>query len=618
MRYDKNDPFDAKIRAAMVEVAESAPNAPTAKQLGLEDPLPLYAPAITPKPSLRTRIMRGLAGLGLLAGGAGLAVVAATSGDDRSTPEVAFEAFAEALGNEDAIGLLEAIDPNERDALRPAIDGVLVELNRLGLLEGVELDADPLAAFDIDVADLRVASVRLDEGLAAVRLVDGRINSRTDPATLPLGSAAELYSGSGIENDRQNFAGEFDDFLERFSIDRTGSMTERDNVEFFMVERDGEWYLNVGYTLLDAMVKDAGWESPDFGNGLEPVGAESPEALLEAWLAVRPFDWQSRIVLLDPDKIPGLYDFGPVLRMPDEEFSVDDYAVIVNRLATAVDENRVRATEFEIEFTYSGDATLGESSGSSAVTFDGTCVEARSSEDGQEPEVERTCIGDEGVSDAEASYIETLAVGLTVVERDGRWFVDPIATLSDDVVGSAQRFEDLDREVDRDMFAGMVFSNSIFGDIVGFRSLGGLRFQASSLNNSFVEASSGEFDAPPGFACINTVYEEIYGTDGAPNLDPAPSLRADYEACLSALAPSATAEFPMQSFDNVMADAACSEVFRLLWGDQGVAEPSEAEMEAADAEYQQCMTDAGFPVDGPFPADEPAPAPQPTPTTSGE
>ena len=52
-------------------------------------------------------------------------VVALAAGDGADSPEAAVDAFFDAIDHEDVIGVLEALDPEERQILRPAVEEIL-------------------------------------------------------------------------------------------------------------------------------------------------------------------------------------------------------------------------------------------------------------------------------------------------------------------------------------------------------------------------------------------------------------------------------------------------------------------------------------------------------------
>jgi hypothetical protein len=60
-----------------------------------------------------------------------------------SSPEAAVDQLFTAIDNEDVIGVVTALSPGEREVLKPGVEDLTAELQRLGVLSDFDLGAVP-------------------------------------------------------------------------------------------------------------------------------------------------------------------------------------------------------------------------------------------------------------------------------------------------------------------------------------------------------------------------------------------------------------------------------------------------------------------------------------------
>ena len=270
-----------------------------------------------------------IAGLGFLAfrlfgGGA--------SGTGADSPEAAVEQLISSINERDAVGLAEVFDPDEIEAW---IGSFAPAAARLDALETDSSDLSGSLAdgynslFDsfeysltgpdggevtYDLAPLddngRITRVRIDgldfeiigTGAQDVALIGG---TQDGLSALDLGEIEE--SRVEIRDERSGLVGRLfrpgQDVQEEFAPDA--------HIDIVTVQKDGEWYISIGYSLLEIARNSpdalANRTRPDFGRAYELIdsqegGAESPEEVVRAF--VRAFE-ESRLRPDDPPNRPG-------------------------------------------------------------------------------------------------------------------------------------------------------------------------------------------------------------------------------------------------------------------------------------------------------------------------
>lgn len=117
----------------------------------------------TPKPRARTVAVV----VGLVAA-LGAAVFAGLSlADDGNNPEDPVRAMFEAVEQGDVLGVLEQLEPGERDALRDPLTDLVDELDRLDILD--DADLRDLQGIEISVDDLELVSEQVGSDTSGSR-----------------------------------------------------------------------------------------------------------------------------------------------------------------------------------------------------------------------------------------------------------------------------------------------------------------------------------------------------------------------------------------------------------------------------------------------------------------
>lgn len=370
---------------------------------------------------------------------AGLASISYVSGGSGSnSPEDAVSALATAIGDEDLLGVLDALAPSERDILRDTVDDVTKELRRLDVVDD-DIDLSGIDGVDIDVRDLRLSTRILGDGVALVT-VNGNVVYGITPADLPSGGFLE-------------------DALDPAQADSESRTQPIEALELVTIEQGGGWYVSLFYSVADAARRDADLPAPAFGNGVEPDGEESPEAVIRALVdAGTSLDVERAIELIDPEEGRVLHDYAPLF-LDDAKAAAaearDEFEVDVHELdlRTDRDGNKGYVTVTRLK------ATVGTDDGDAEVEFDGTCATVRT-RDG----TESSCADEESVDERFGTALAPLsrlfdesgALRLATVERDGEWYLSPLRTLFDPIVESLRRVEKSDLEALGEFLFGFV------------------------------------------------------------------------------------------------------------------------------------------------------------------
>jgi hypothetical protein len=227
--------------------------------------------------------------------------------------------------------------------------------------------------------------------------------------------------------------------------------------DFYMVAvlENGGWYLSFWYTVMDAIFSETGYGTPDFGAGVEPAGADSPEAAVEAaFREVLALDLEGLIGMLPPTEMRALYDYMPLVFDDYNETvgAVGSFVTIeLESLGTSVSDaangaKRVQIETFDIVFS----SFFFEVDG--AIRYDGACFDVTINDAGGAlsefgaaiPENINSC--DPAIADALGSGLTGVEMpdflgdlgaaetGLVAVEENGRWFVSPTETLGDSLL----------------------------------------------------------------------------------------------------------------------------------------------------------------------------------------
>jgi hypothetical protein len=402
--------------------------------------------------------------LAVLAGSFAVVNLRAGGQTGAASPDEAAEKFFDALSGEDLIGVLEMLDPAERDVMLPFVQRLESDLSRLGITTDMSLDDVP--GFDLEVEGLEVSSTSLTPGMAEITITGGVLRSRTEPGSVPIGEVLrDLIEANGGEVD----------------IPATEDQAQLDeDAEFFFVatETDERWHLSLFFTIAEYARRDAGYALPDLGAGVAPQGAASPEDAVRQFIdAAAAMDLEGMIALLPPDQMRALHVYSPLF-LEDAQTDIEEFRA----------EEGLNITVDGLEFDTSsvqggtrvvptaGSVTVDDYESQTTVSYRDGCVEVSGDEAADfedEFGTTRVCpddIGDLGdLSEEEEADLREIGElfadfepGVVVVERDGAFYVDPLGSFTDLVF---QMFQGVERE---DLEEGGILYRLFTGDLFGW------------------------------------------------------------------------------------------------------------------------------------------------------
>lgn len=386
------------------------------------------------KAEMKAEKKRGLGGRLAVVGvalavvaGAGYAVTTAmTEPAGPQSPDEVAEGLVAALENDDMLAMIELMAPAEREAyLEPGMD-LLTEIARLE-----EQSFDPNGPIDLPgeftVTDVTYEIESLGGGIYWLTTTGGEITGVITPDDIP--GWMKAMSDEPIEADEE-----------------TVDLAE-DPLEFAIIAEDDGFYWSMVYSVAELIRSETELAAPDFGNGLVPVGAASPTETVDVAIrSLLDFDLDGVATQLDPREFRAFYDYAPLF--------MDDANEMVEGISVEAQEQG-----FEVEMN---DLVLsqGESNGRTIVYLDRMVLTYQTSgdagpvvatyEDGclvtEAPGQETTDSCDVEMGDEWACFVGPNAevkTGITVVERDGRWYLSGVPT----VIGS---YTDVLRAIDVD------------------------------------------------------------------------------------------------------------------------------------------------------------------------
>ena len=312
----------------------------------------------------------------------------------------------EAFDNEDFLTIGESLVPNEREAAyEPTLD-LLLELERLDVVEDGTSE-DGVSGLDITVTGVEPRIEPVTESISWVTLDTGTITTVTTPSELPAGDLLK------------------DDVVDK-PVETETTILSEDPINFAVVEYEGDWYVSIYYSIAEAARRDAGKSIPNPAAAPQPVGSDSPEALMEDLIQqTSDLHAQGILTLMDPEEFEAAYEYSS-LYLPEAQAEFEELRVeaVEEQLTWTVDRVAAKTVErngdtvvivTEIAMTY---VSKGQSG---TATWDGQCFRAEF--DGESRSSCRQDAIDEMGADDPASPLIRAEYGLRVVERDGRWYV---------------------------------------------------------------------------------------------------------------------------------------------------------------------------------------------------
>ena len=344
-----------------------------------------------------------------------LAVAAFLGSGGADSPEGAVRKLADAISHEDPLAAADVLAPSEVQSLHGTLDAASKRAAELAL---VKQAGAPLSGLDFNVDDLTMTTEQFGENHAKVRIQGGAIRARTEHekfSPLVQRSLGEPSTNEG-------------------SIDFAEGWDNGNELFVMAVREDGDWYISAAYTTLEYIRVASDLPAADFGSGVKNVatlGADSPAAAVENGVrALAASDWSTLISLADPNELP-LYDYQKaLLALAAREDAATDFTVdtVSTDVKVSGDTAKVRVT------------AAGKNGSAEPWSLNGGCLTARTedytSDDGQRVDMD-WCVGRTFDSFYSLGFFGPSGTDrsgpaeVTMVQRDGRWFISPVGTALD-------------------------------------------------------------------------------------------------------------------------------------------------------------------------------------------
>ncbi len=223
------------------------------------------------------------------------------------TPQESVTALFTTLSNSDPIGLADRLDPAEASLFTDLNTDVITELKRLEVLSPAA-SADTMTGTTITVQGLTFdgAPEVINENLQIVKLTGGTVTVSSDPNNIPLSDKIKDAFGTEIDQAQPQSQ----------TVNIADAVAKNDGKPFRVatVQRDGEWYVSLFYTIADNAVHEAGLPNPTAADAIPAKGQDSAEEAAKALVdAAAAGNLTDVIAVLPPDEMGVLHDYGKLL-----------------------------------------------------------------------------------------------------------------------------------------------------------------------------------------------------------------------------------------------------------------------------------------------------------------
>jgi hypothetical protein len=437
-------------------------------------PSPLL-PAPQPAGGAWRKVVAGIGVVGLVGGGA--FAVRSFASPESNTPTQAVQQFITAVNSTDIISAMEALAPGERNLLIDAGVPIVNELTRLDVFaKGTDLRKVDGAS--LKFSDQTYTETILRDDVATVNMKGGNLAIAADITKL--------------------FGGVITQFAEETLPEKTNETQKFDSANLATIKRDGRWYVSLTYSIAEAARTDMGKPMPEKAASIAAAGADSPEAAVSQMMnKLGALDAKGAIALMDPDEMGALQDYSPLFIQDLEKAAADgrqEFALSFPDLGLKATKNGSSTT---VAITkWSADLTIPSTEGKGTrFQLDGDCVKAEiedktSKRCGKDlPKLVNDLLGEDDTPvdpDLQKAWDQSYGKwvtapgeqgGISVVERNGKWFVAPVRTMMDSVVTSLKKIkpEDLKGTGNTpEERLGSLLDNPLFGSALGASPFGGL------------------------------------------------------------------------------------------------------------------------------------------------
>lgn len=437
-----SEPFSAPPAPGTVPVAGPVPSPATRPATATDVPAGDPSPPAPRRPRSKLAVAGGVAAV-LALGLAGLFAVQRFSGEDAggsATAEELGRDLMAAIEAEDVLGVIDTMLPGERESLGDPFVDMVGELRRLEVLAD-DTDLSRLLGLDVELTDevVQIRGTNVPDVVTVKMEADAAVT--LDGSTLPLGAFVEEQLP--------------DDALTEL---RGTQVTERDELDLEMtaVLHDGRWYFSVFHTVAE-LAREASGIGPIPDEGVAPEGGDSPEAAVDRLLdSVEALDLRGLISILDPAEAAALQRYAPLF-LDDAEAALAelplDWRIGVREFRVEGDGGERTVFVDAIGVTGEADGKpfgFGLEDGCVRAEFEGESYE----ECGGEPTDDElaSLFAEAPAAEAftrslEEAFADLEPVGLELRQRDGAWYVSPLATGTDAMLAAMRALDRAELDV---------------------------------------------------------------------------------------------------------------------------------------------------------------------------
>lgn len=447
----------------------------------------------------RGKVVGGLIAVVALVGAGGFAITKMVAGNDggAASPTEVGTRFMDALGAEDALGVVDLLLPGERETMRQPLIDLVDNLKRLEIVDSTAR-LDKVGGLDVVFADVQVdpKPTNVDD-ISNIR-IRATATASIDGDAVPIG---DLLIDEAFGGDRPD-------------LDAEPQATDLDWT-MATVERDGRWYLSAFYSLAET-ARAGGDDIP--GSPIVARGADDPEGAVQAIFdAVDDLDLEAMIAALNPNEAEALQRYAPMF-IDAAQDSLDDVdvAIAFSDIEYSVtgdgDRRTVAIDAFNMTAGVEGDeVTVVSKDGCVVFTMADTTFNSCESGD-----LAGTALTDLGLDNedmqaligaVQEAFDDLEPVGVTVQQVDGKWFVSPIGTYGDVFLSVLEALDkgeltdiiDAARKVGDSLSAGAIFG---IGDDTDSGDVGDI--DIGDADTSGLEKCYEEFEYAAYSECVVT------------------------------------------------------------------------------------------------------------------
>jgi len=332
----------------------------------------------------------------------GLVSAAALSTSQTNSPGDAVTALLDAASSANVSGILASIDPVEASAISGPLAQTVDDLKNLGVLDS-SADLHAVSGLSVTFDKVGTHTTAIDRSrtdLAAVTFTGGTATLGVDVAELPLGSLlAGFLKGRGLDSGS---------FQRSAPLAGPGAATH----PLVTVQRNGEWYVSIAYTIAEDARLAAGLPFPTAP--VPAVGASSATGVAQTLVSAATGGDARRLVeLLDPDEMQAAHDYAGRFLAKLAAPAPSPVTVTSLDLATSPVSGGTLVTVRDFSVTVHGDVVSLTSAG---------CFVASG------PDVPG---GTRQVCEPSGSNL-LAGYGIVAVQRGSSWYLDPLRTVADD------------------------------------------------------------------------------------------------------------------------------------------------------------------------------------------